>query len=141
MKKNKILFGDESVSKLETGISKMAAAVKSTLGPRGKSVIIESLQHRGGFTVTKDGVTVAKSIWLEDPSENLAVRMVREAASKTAEQAGDGTTTSIVLTEALLKAYRRYTNERSNVALISSCLLYTSPSPRDATLSRMPSSA
>ena len=82
----------------------MANAVKSTLGPMGNTVIIESPEHTHGITVTKDGVTVAKSIALIDPVENLAVRMMREAADRTATLAGDGTTTAIVLTEALVKA-------------------------------------
>jgi len=96
-------FADEARSKLISGISKMAKAVKSTLGPMGNTVLIESNQHTHGITVTKDGVTVAKSIQLLDPVENLAVQMMREAASRTAANAGDGTTTAIVLTEALVE--------------------------------------
>ena len=97
-------FAKEGQEKLISGISKMAAAVKSTLGPMGNTVIIESPEHTHGITVTKDGVTVAKSIALIDPVENLAVRMMREAADRTASLAGDGTTTAIVLTEALVKS-------------------------------------
>lgn len=97
-------FAKEGQQKLISGISKMAAAVKSTLGPMGNTVIIESPEHTHGITVTKDGVTVAKSIALIDPVENLAVRMMREAADRTASLAGDGTTTAIVLTEALVKS-------------------------------------
>jgi chaperonin GroEL len=99
-----IRFGDQGRAKLISGITKIAGAVKSTLGPRGNTVLIESPHHTGGITVTKDGVTVAKSIDLLDPVENLAVRMMKEAADKTATNAGDGTTTAIVLTEALVKA-------------------------------------
>jgi len=95
-------FGLEARDKLVSGISKMAKAVKSTLGPMGDTVLIESPSHTHGITVTKDGVTVAKSIVLMDPVENLAVQMMREAADKTAATAGDGTTTAIVLTEALV---------------------------------------
>ena len=95
-------FADKARSKLISGISKMAKAVKSTLGPMGNTVLIESNQHTHGITVTKDGVTVAKSIQLLDPVENLAVQMMREAASRTAANAGDGTTTAIVLTEAIV---------------------------------------
>ena len=97
-------FGDEGREKLISGIQKISNAVKSTLGPRGNTVLIESPEHTHGITVTKDGVTVAKSISLIDPIENLAVRMVKEAADRTATSAGDGTTTAIVLTEALVKA-------------------------------------
>ena len=82
----------------------MSSAVKSTLGPMGNTVLIESASHTHGITVTKDGVTVAKSIQLLDPVENLAVQMMREAASRTAANAGDGTTTAIVLTEAIVKS-------------------------------------
>jgi chaperonin GroEL len=99
-----LFFGANAQGKLASGINKMAAAVKSTLGPRGNTVLIESPMHTHGITVTKDGVTVAKSIDLMDPVENLAVRMMKEAADKTATIAGDGTTTAIVLTEALVVA-------------------------------------
>jgi chaperonin GroEL len=95
-------FGEEGRKKLVNGVVKMAKAVKSTLGPGGNTVLIESIHHTHGITVTKDGVTVAKSIDLFDPSENLAVRMMKEAAERTATNAGDGTTTAIVLTEALV---------------------------------------
>jgi len=95
-------FIHKAQKKLISGISKMAMAVKSTLGPMGNTVLIESPSHTHGITVTKDGVTVAKSIQLLDPVENLAVQMLREAASKTAANAGDGTTTAIVLTEAIV---------------------------------------
>ena len=95
-------FSHKAQKKLISGISKMAMAVKSTLGPMGNTVLIESPSHTHGITVTKDGVSVAKSIQLLDPVENLAVQMLREAASKTAANAGDGTTTAIVLTEAIV---------------------------------------
>ena len=89
--------------KLVSGIEQLAKAVKSTLGPSGQTVLIESPNHTHGITVTKDGVTVAKAVDLLDPVENLAVRMMKEAADRTASEAGDGTTTSIVLAEALVK--------------------------------------
>jgi chaperonin GroEL len=97
-----IKFGELGREKLINGITKIAGAVKSTLGPRGNTVLIESANHTAGITVTKDGVTVAKAVDLIDPVENLAVRMMKEAADKTATNAGDGTTTAIVLTEALV---------------------------------------
>lgn len=96
-------FGKDGQSKLISGITKLSNAVKSTLGPMGNTVLIESTNHTRGITVTKDGVTVAKSIQLLDPVENLAVQMMKEAADRTATEAGDGTTTAIVLTEALVK--------------------------------------
>jgi chaperonin GroEL len=95
-------FGSDGRTKLVNGIVKMSRSVKSTLGPSGNTVLIESPTHTHGITVTKDGVTVAKSIDLIDPVENLAVKMMKEAADKTATNAGDGTTTAIVLTEALV---------------------------------------
>jgi chaperonin GroEL len=98
----KLHFDEEGRNKLANGIKKIAKAVKSTLGPLGHTVLIESQEHTHGITVTKDGVTVAKSITLMDSVENLAVRMVREAASKTAANAGDGTTTAIVIAEKLI---------------------------------------
>ena len=96
-------FDQEGRNKLINGITKIAKAVKSTLGPSGQTVLIESPHHTHGITVTKDGVTVAKAVDLIDPVENLAVRMMKEAADRTATSAGDGTTTAIVLTEALVK--------------------------------------
>jgi len=95
-------FGDNGRKKLVNGVVKMSKAVKSTLGPGGNPVLIESPSHTHGITVTKDGVTVAKAIDLLDPSENLAVKMMKEAAERTATSAGDGTTTAIVLTEAFV---------------------------------------
>ena len=97
-----LFFDAVGRGKLIKGVTKMARAVKSTLGPNGNTVLIESNQHTQGLTVTKDGVTVARSIELIDPVENLAVRMMKEAADRTATAAGDGTTTAIVLTEALV---------------------------------------
>ncbi len=103
MNPKQLHFDSDGREKLLEGISQIAKAVKSTLGPRGNTVLIESQEHTHGITVTKDGVTVAKSIFLIDAVENLAVRIMKEAADKTATTAGDGTTTAIVLTEALAK--------------------------------------
>jgi chaperonin GroEL len=97
-----LVFGEKGRNKLIDGITKIADAVKSTLGPGGNTVLIESPHHTHGITVTKDGVTVAKAVDLFDPVENLAVRMMKEAAERTATSAGDGTTTSIILTEAMV---------------------------------------
>ena len=97
-------FDEKGRKKLIRGIETISHAVKSTLGPRGKTVLIESQNHTHGITVTKDGVTVARSIDLLDPVENLAVKIMKQAADKTSRDAGDGTTTAIVLTEAIVKA-------------------------------------
>lgn len=111
-----LVFDQEGRDKLVNGISTIAKAVKSTLGPRGNTVLIESRNHTHGITVTKDGVTVARSIDLLDPVENLAVRMMKEAADRTASMAGDGTTTAIVLTEAIVKTGLDYLKPDHNVS-------------------------
>ena len=102
MNPKELHFDSAGRKKLLSGITKIAKAVKSTLGPQGNTVLLESQEHIGGITVTKDGVTVAKSINLLDSVENLAVTIMKEAADKTATSAGDGTTTAIVITEALV---------------------------------------
>jgi chaperonin GroEL len=112
-----LLFDQEGRDKLFKGIEKIAKAVKSTLGPSGQTVLIESPQHTHGITVTKDGVTVAKSVSLLDPTEHLAVRIMKEAAERTASNAGDGTTTAIVLTEALVEAGTEYIKENKTQVL------------------------
>jgi chaperonin GroEL len=111
----KQVFLDEKGRKeLKKGINQISDAVASTLGPCGQTVLLESENHIGGVTVTKDGVTVAKNINLYNPVQNLAVQLVREAASKTAISAGDGTTTSIVLTRAIMDAYDENTTGKFN---------------------------
>jgi chaperonin GroEL len=96
-----LAFESQARASLLAGVEKLAAAVKITLGPRGRNAVID--KGWGGPTVTKDGVTVAEEIDLIDKNENLGARLVREAASKTSKIAGDGTTTATVLTEALFK--------------------------------------
>ena len=94
-----IAFDQEAREAIRRGVSKLARAVKVTLGPKGRNVIIQ--KSFGSPTVTKDGVTVAKEIDLEDVYENMGARMVREVASKTSDVAGDGTTTATVMAEAI----------------------------------------
>jgi chaperonin GroEL len=114
-----LVFGEKGRNKLIDGITKIADAVKSTLGPGGNTVLIESPHHTHGITVTKDGVTVAKAVDLFDPVENLAVRMMKEAAERTATSAGDGTTTSIILTEAMvLEGTRLLTPDLNRTAVL-----------------------
>lgn len=108
-------FDDDARQKLIQGITSISKAVKSTLGPLGKTVLIESADHLKGITITKDGVTVAQSVFLDDPIENLAIQMMKDAANRTANTAGDGTTTAIVLTEALVKAGQGYIQKETNV--------------------------
>jgi len=94
-----LAFDQEARDAIRRGVAKLAQAVKVTLGPRGRNVIIQ--KSFGSPTVTKDGVTVAKEIELEDPYENMGARLVREVASKTSDAAGDGTTTATILAEAI----------------------------------------
>ncbi len=96
-----MVFDDEARQPLLAGVSKLARAVKSTLGPRGRNAVLD--KGWGSPKVTKDGVTVAEDIDLEDPYENLGAQLVKEAASKTNDVAGDGTTTATVLAEAIFR--------------------------------------
>ncbi len=95
-----IFFDIEARNKMKKGVDTLANAVKVTLGPKGRNVVLE--RKFGAPTVTKDGVTVAKEIELEDPTENMGAQMVKEVASKTADQAGDGTTTATVLAQSII---------------------------------------
>jgi chaperonin GroEL len=111
-----IEFGPEARKKLVTGIDKLANAVTSTLGPNGRNVVIA---NQGGYPQsTKDGVTVAKNITLEDPIEELGVQLVKQAAIKTAEGAGDGTTTSTLLAQEMVKAGLTHLNNGVNAVTI-----------------------
>ena len=92
-------FNTEARASLKRGVDKLAEAVKVTLGPKGRNVVIE--KKFGSPTVTKDGVTVAKEIELDDPVEDLGAKMVKEVATKTSDNAGDGTTTATVLAQAI----------------------------------------
>jgi chaperonin GroEL len=96
-----ILFEDEARRMILRGVDKLSNAVKVTLGPKGRNVVLE--KKFGSPTVTKDGVTVAKEIELEDPYENMGAQMVKEVASKTSDTAGDGTTTATVLAQAIYR--------------------------------------
>src|SRR5436853_485096 len=96
-----LTYSDDARQKLLAGVSKLARAVRSTLGPRGRNAVID--KGWGSPTVTKDGVTVAEEIELTDPYENMGAQLVKEAASKTSDAAGDGTTTATVLAEAIFK--------------------------------------
>ena len=101
MAAKQLSFGIEAREKVMNGVEILSKAVKATLGPRGRNVVLG--KKWGSPTVTKDGVTVAKEIELEDPYENMGAQMVKEVASKTSDVAGDGTTTATVLAEAIFK--------------------------------------
>jgi chaperonin GroEL len=101
-----VKFGNDSRSKLVQGVNTLADAVKVTLGPKGRNVVIQ--KSFGAPHVTKDGVTVAREITLKDPVENMGAQMVKEVASKTADKAGDGTTTATVLAQAIVREGVKY---------------------------------
>src|SRR5271155_4927087 len=103
-----LVYADEARQKLASGVGKLARAVKSTLGPRGRNAVLD--KGWGAPTITKDGVTVAEEVELKDKFENIGAKLVKEAASKTSDVAGDGTTTATVLAEAIFKeGYRNLT--------------------------------
>src|SRR3989339_2183201 len=95
-----LVYGDEARKKMQGGVDKIAQAVKTTLGPKGRNVALD--KKWGAPDVTHDGVTVAKEIELEDPFENMGAQLLKEAARKTNDIAGDGTTTSVVLAQAIV---------------------------------------
>src|SRR5260370_42257928 len=96
-----LTYSDEARQKLLTGVSKLARAVRSTLGPRGRNAVLD--KGWGSPNVTKDGVTAAEEIELQDPYDNMGAQLVKEAASKTSDVAGDGTTTATVLAESIYR--------------------------------------
>ena len=95
-----IIFDEKARKSLKRGVDKLANAVKVTLGPKGRNVLLE--KSYGAPQITKDGVTIAKEIELENKVENAAAQLVKEAATKTVDRAGDGTTTAVVLTQAIV---------------------------------------
>ncbi len=107
-----ISFDSNARTKLKSGIDQLANAVKVTLGPKGRNVVIQ--KSFGAPVITKDGVTVAKEIELEDAVENMGAQMVKEVASKTADAAGDGTTTATVLAQAMVNAGMKYVTAGAN---------------------------
>ena len=107
-----IFFELEARNRMKKGVDTLANAVKVTLGPKGRNVVLE--KKFGAPAVTKDGVTVAKEIELEDPIENMGAQMVKEVASKTADAAGDGTTTATVLAQAMVNAGMKYVTAGAN---------------------------
>jgi len=109
-----LTFEADAKESIVRGVNKLAKAVTSTLGPRGHNAVLD--KGWGGPTVTKDGVSVAEEIELSDPYENMGVKLVREAASKTSDAAGDGTTTATLLTNAILEGGMRYLASGANHA-------------------------
>ena len=112
MAAKQLLFDEAARQALLRGVEKLSRAVKATLGPKGRNVVLD--KKFGSPTVTKDGVTVAKEIELEDPYENMGAQMVREVASKTSDTAGDGTTTATVLAEAIYREGLKHVTSGAN---------------------------
>src|SRR5213593_4324779 len=112
MAAKQLLFNEDARKALLRGVEKLSRAVKVTLGPKGRNVVLD--KKFGSPTVTKDGVTVAKEIELEDPYENMGAQMVREVASKTSDAAGDGTTTATVLAEAIYREGLKFVTSGAN---------------------------
>src|SRR5213079_417238 len=112
MAAKQLIFDENARQTLLKGVSKLAKAVAATLGPKGRNVVLD--KKFGSPTVTKDGVTVAKEIELEDPYENMGAQMVREVASKTSDAAGDGTTTATVLAEAIYREGLKFVTSGGN---------------------------
>ena len=110
MAAKQLLFDEAARQAILRGVQKLSKAVVATLGPKGRNVVID--KKYGSPTVTKDGVTVAKEIELEDAYENMGAQMVREVASKTSDTAGDGTTTATVLAEAIYREGLKYRHRR-----------------------------
>src|SRR6266571_4561691 len=112
MAAKQLVFDEAARQAVLRGIAKLSKAVTATLGPKGRNVVID--KKFGSPTVTKDGVTVAKEIELEDPYENMGAQMVREVASKTSDAAGDGTTTATVLAEAIYREGLKFVTSGAN---------------------------
>src|SRR5881409_1603350 len=112
MAAKQLVFDESARQALLKGVSQLSKAVTATLGPKGRNVVLD--KKFGSPTVTKDGVTVAKEIELEDPYENMGVQMVREVASKTSDAAGDGTTTATVLAEAIYREGLKFVTSGAN---------------------------
>ena len=116
MAAKQLQFDESARHALLRGVEKLARAVKATLGPSGRNVILD--KKFGSPTITKDGVTVAKEIELEDPYENMGAQLVREVASKTSDIAGDGTTTATVLAESIYKEGLKNVTAGANPTLL-----------------------
>ena len=107
-----VIFSEDARGKMVSGVNVLANAVKVTLGPKGRNVVLE--RSFGAPTVTKDGVSVAKEVELKDKYENMGAQMVKEVASKTNDEAGDGTTTATILAQAIVKEGCKYVTAGMN---------------------------
>ena len=107
-----VKFGDSAISMMLDGVNVLADAVKVTLGPKGRNVVLD--KSFGAPTVTKDGVSVAKEVELENKFENMGAQMLKEVASQTSDEAGDGTTTATILAQAIVKEGCKYVTAGMN---------------------------
>ena len=111
-----LTYNEDARRYLETGVNKLADAVKVTLGPKGRNVVLEKMA--GAPVITNDGVSIAQEIHLSDPFENMGAHLVREVASQTADEVGDGTTTATVLAQAMVREGMRQISEGANPMLL-----------------------
>src|SRR2546421_5102867 len=116
MPAKQLVFREDARKALKRGVDTLAEAVKTTLGPKGRNVALD--KKYGAPTVTHDGVTVAKDVELSDPFENMGAQLLKEAASKTNDVAGDGTTTSVVLAQAIVHEGMRNVAAGANAMLL-----------------------
>src|SRR5438477_718202 len=123
-------FGVDARAEIGNGLSQLARAVKATLGPRGRNVVLQ--KSFGSPRITKDGVTVSKEIELPQPFENMGAKLVNTAASKTGDVAGDGTTTSVVITEAILQEGLKYVTSGVNPVLVQRGIMRAAEVAADA---------
>ena len=125
-----LVFDTEARQRLKAGVDKLARAVKVTLGPKGRNVVLE--KKFGSPTITKDGVTVAKEVELEDPVEDLGAKMVKEVATKTSDAAGDGTTTATVLAQSIFtEGLKAHVEVRVKLIFLPLVPVRLSDHPRD----------
>src|ERR671937_47778 len=116
MPAKQLVFREDARKALKRGVDQLAEAVKTTLGPKGRNVALD--KKYGAPSVTHDGVTVAKDVELSDPFENMGAQLLKEAASKTNDVAGDGTTTSVVLAQAIVNEGMRNVAAGANAMLL-----------------------
>src|SRR2546430_13837438 len=123
-------FGVDARAEIGNGLSQLARAVKATLGPRGRNVVLQ--KSFGSPRITKDGVTVSKEIELPQPFENMGAKIVNQVASKTGDVAGDGTTTAVVLAEAIMSEGMKYITSGVNPILVQRGILKAAEVAADA---------
>ena len=123
MAAKQLVFGDDARRQLLTGVEQLSAAVKATLGPKGRNVVLD--KKFGSPLITNDGVTIAKEIELDDPFENMGAQIVKEVSTKTNDVAGDGTTTAVVLAQGMILSRQQFSWYRLLIIVI--CTNYLLP--------------